>query len=58
MFQRVYGCVASVEDHGYVVDIGVNGVHAFLKHDNAERFIQLHNDGEIDSLFFVMDYGF
>ncbi|KAF7663388.1 hypothetical protein LDENG_00211330 [Lucifuga dentata] len=38
------GCVESVEDHGYIIDIGVNGTKAFLpkksvkdKHNNPEE---------------------
>ncbi|KAK2919332.1 protein RRP5 homolog isoform X1 [Channa argus] len=38
------GCVESVEDHGYIVDIGINGSKAFLpqtavkdKHNNPEE---------------------
>ncbi|XP_044047429.1 protein RRP5 homolog isoform X2 [Siniperca chuatsi] len=38
------GCVESVEDHGYIVDIGINGTKAFLpkkvandKHNNPEE---------------------
>lgn len=30
MFQTLSGCVESVEDHGYLVDIGVSGTKAFL----------------------------
>ncbi|CAG2221341.1 PDCD11 [Mytilus edulis] len=41
----LYGSVASQEDHGYVVDLGVKNNKAFLKNKDAERFIQLHNDG-------------
>lgn len=29
-FQVLSGCVESVEDHGYIVDIGVKGTNAFL----------------------------
>lgn len=28
--QLLSGCVESVEDHGYIVDIGINGTNAFL----------------------------
>ncbi|XP_076101163.1 protein RRP5 homolog [Mytilus galloprovincialis] len=41
----LYGSIASQEDHGYVVDLGVKNNKAFLKNKDAERFIQLHNDG-------------
>ncbi|KAL3864691.1 hypothetical protein ACJMK2_006352 [Sinanodonta woodiana] len=41
----LFGVISSVEDHGYTIDIGVTGLHAFLKNTDAERFIQIHNDG-------------
>ncbi|KAK3601363.1 hypothetical protein CHS0354_037678 [Potamilus streckersoni] len=41
----LFGVISSVEDHGYTVDIGVKGLHAFLKNTDAERYIQMHNDG-------------
>ncbi|XP_052773378.1 protein RRP5 homolog [Mya arenaria] len=41
----VYGSVMSVEDHGYIMDIGVKGVQGFVKHKHAGRYIQLHNKG-------------
>ncbi|NWR74973.1 RRP5 protein, partial [Centropus unirufus] len=31
------GFVSSVEDHGYLIDIGVNGTHAFLPHQKAQK---------------------
>lgn len=41
--QVLSGCVESVEDHGYIIDIGINGTKAFLpkkatkdKHNNQE----------------------
>lgn len=41
--QVLSGCVASVEDHGYIIDIGINGTNAFLpkkatkdQHNNQE----------------------
>lgn len=30
------GCVESVEDHGYLIDIGVNGTKAFLPNEKAK----------------------
>ncbi|KAF4075156.1 hypothetical protein AMELA_G00231350 [Ameiurus melas] len=30
------GCVESVEDHGYLIDIGVDGTKAFLPNENAK----------------------
>ncbi|CAC5410793.1 RRP5 [Mytilus coruscus] len=41
----LFSSIASQEDHGYVVDLGVKTVKAFLKNKDAERYIQLHNDG-------------
>ncbi|XP_037329147.2 protein RRP5 homolog [Pungitius pungitius] len=32
------GCVESVEDHGYIVDIGINGTNAFLPKNVRENF--------------------
>ncbi|XP_060588543.1 protein RRP5 homolog [Ruditapes philippinarum] len=40
----VYGSISSEEDHGYIVDIGVKGVQAFLKKKYAARYIQLYNN--------------
>ncbi|NWQ60507.1 RRP5 protein, partial [Neopipo cinnamomea] len=34
------GSVSSVEDHGYLVDIGVSGTHAFLPHEKAKNYIK------------------
>lgn len=34
-FQVLSGCVESVEDHGYIVDIGVKGTNAFLPRKNT-----------------------
>ncbi len=31
--------VASAEDHGFVMDVGVAGIRAFLPHKRAERFV-------------------
>ena len=39
------GCVSSCEDHGYVVDIGVKGISAFLKHAEAEKYMNAFDDG-------------
>ncbi|XP_033757030.1 protein RRP5 homolog [Pecten maximus] len=38
----LHGCIQSLEDHGYVVDIGISGTRAFLNHSDAEKF----NNGE------------
>ncbi|NWS21645.1 RRP5 protein, partial [Pachyramphus minor] len=34
------GSVSSVEDHGYLIDIGVSGTHAFLPHEKAKNYIK------------------
>ncbi|NXP19863.1 RRP5 protein, partial [Scytalopus superciliaris] len=34
------GSVSSVEDHGYLIDIGVTGTHAFLPHEKAKNYIK------------------
>ncbi|KAM6306459.1 protein RRP5 homolog [Aegotheles albertisi] len=34
------GFVSSVEDHGYLIDIGVNGTHAFLPRQKAQNYIK------------------
>uniref|UniRef100_A0A803YNN3 Protein RRP5 homolog n=1 Tax=Meleagris gallopavo TaxID=9103 RepID=A0A803YNN3_MELGA len=34
------GFVRSVEDHGYLIDIGVRGTHAFLPHQKAQNYIK------------------
>ncbi|KAH3786570.1 hypothetical protein DPMN_164677 [Dreissena polymorpha] len=42
----IYGSVSSIEDHGYIVDIGVKAVQCFLRHKQAKKFIQQNNHGE------------
>ncbi|XP_064320140.1 protein RRP5 homolog isoform X2 [Phalacrocorax carbo] len=34
------GFVSSVEDHGYLIDIGVSGSHAFLPRQKAQNYIK------------------
>ncbi|XP_010173696.1 LOW QUALITY PROTEIN: protein RRP5 homolog [Antrostomus carolinensis] len=34
------GFVSSIEDHGYLIDIGVSGTHAFLPHQKAQSYIK------------------
>ncbi|NXN36661.1 RRP5 protein, partial [Rhinoptilus africanus] len=34
------GFVSSMEDHGYLIDIGVSGSHAFLPHQKAQNYIK------------------
>ncbi|KAJ1140728.1 hypothetical protein NDU88_007070, partial [Pleurodeles waltl] len=37
------GCVSSVEDHGYLIDIGVGGNKAFLPRQKAQNYIKQSN---------------
>ncbi|NXC28467.1 RRP5 protein, partial [Campylorhamphus procurvoides] len=39
------GSVSSVEDHGYLIDIGVIGTHAFLPHEKAKNYIKAAKRG-------------
>ncbi|XP_078421131.1 protein RRP5 homolog isoform X1 [Cetorhinus maximus] len=39
------GCVSSIEDHGYLVDIGVQATKAFLSHEKAQEYIKRKNRG-------------
>ncbi|NXS07016.1 RRP5 protein, partial [Neodrepanis coruscans] len=39
------GSVSSVEDHGYLIDIGVIGTHAFLPHEKAKSYIKAAKRG-------------
>ena len=38
--------MSSLEDHGYLVDIGVSGARAFLPLQKAQEYIQQKNKGE------------
>lgn len=40
------GTVSSLEDHGYLVDIGVSGARAFLPLQKAQEYIRQKNKGE------------
>ncbi|NXF33701.1 RRP5 protein, partial [Nyctibius bracteatus] len=39
------GFVSSVEDHGYLIDIGVSGTHAFLPRQKAQNYIKAVKKG-------------
>nr|XP_008104790.1 PREDICTED: protein RRP5 homolog isoform X2 [Anolis carolinensis] len=39
------GCIASVEDHGYLIDIGVPAAKAFLPRQKAQGYLQSNNKG-------------
>lgn len=45
LFKVVTGCVSSCEDHGYIIDLGVKGIYAFLKKAAADEYVQDYNDG-------------
>uniref|UniRef100_A0A8C3BB73 Protein RRP5 homolog n=1 Tax=Cairina moschata TaxID=8855 RepID=A0A8C3BB73_CAIMO len=40
------GFVSSAEDHGYLIDIGVNGTHAFLPRQKAQNYIKAVKRGQ------------
>ncbi|CAN0007892.1 unnamed protein product [Lampetra fluviatilis] len=42
----LHGCVASLEDHGYVVDIGVYGTQAFLSKAKAQALVNSKKAGQ------------
>ncbi|XP_071503484.1 LOW QUALITY PROTEIN: protein RRP5 homolog [Diadema antillarum] len=41
----INGCVTSIEDHGYTVDLGVRGTKAFLSKQDAKKLVKVrqHN---------------
>ncbi|XP_060624305.2 protein RRP5 homolog isoform X1 [Anolis sagrei] len=39
------GCIASVEDHGYLIDIGIPAAKAFLPRQKAQGYLQSNNKG-------------
>ncbi|XP_074855331.1 protein RRP5 homolog isoform X2 [Carettochelys insculpta] len=43
--QLLSGLVSSVEDHGYLVDIGVSGAKAFLPRQKSQSYIKSANKG-------------
>lgn len=45
--QLLTGTVSSLEDHGYLVDIGVEGTRAFLSLQKAQEYIRQKNKGEV-----------
>uniref|UniRef100_A0A8B9N745 Protein RRP5 homolog n=1 Tax=Accipiter nisus TaxID=211598 RepID=A0A8B9N745_9AVES len=40
LLELLSGFVSSVEDHGYLIDIGVSGTHAFLPRQKAQNYIK------------------
>ena len=46
----LFGSIASVEDHGYLVDVGIKSINAFLKHDAVRETAQDRNQGKIITL--------
>jgi len=47
-WQVLAGCISSCEDHGYIVDIGVKGLSAFLKLSEAEKYASAYGEGFFD----------
>lgn len=39
------GAVSAVEDHGYIIDVGIERTHAFLPKQNAQQFLSRVNEG-------------
>ncbi|XP_063163179.1 protein RRP5 homolog isoform X1 [Candoia aspera] len=39
------GCISSIEDHGYLIDIGIPGTKAFLPRQKAQGYLQSLNKG-------------
>ncbi|NWW78900.1 RRP5 protein, partial [Climacteris rufus] len=39
------GSVSSMEDHGYLIDIGVTGTHAFLPYQKAKNYVKAVKKG-------------
>ena len=55
LLQVLSGCVSSCEDHGYVIDIGVKGISAFLNSTEAEKYTSAYGEGLSDhALQFVV----
>ncbi|XP_078499820.1 protein RRP5 homolog isoform X1 [Lissotriton helveticus] len=48
------GCVSSVEDHGYLIDIGVGGNKAFLPRQKAQSYIK--QSGKVGSELKIGQY--
>ncbi|KAG0047226.1 rRNA biogenesis protein rrp5 [Gryganskiella cystojenkinii] len=40
----VAGAIQSVEDHGYIVSLGLNGMHGFLKNSEAKMYQRIKNN--------------
>jgi len=45
LLQVLTGCVSSCEDHGYVIDIGVKGITAFLSSKDAKEYVSVYGEG-------------
>ena len=49
--QVVTGCISSIEDHGYIIDLGVKSMTSFLGQGDAIQYV-----GEgMDLLFYILD---
>ncbi|KAF9579822.1 rRNA biogenesis protein rrp5, partial [Lunasporangiospora selenospora] len=40
----VSGAIKSVEDHGYIVSLGMSGIHGFLKNSEAKMYQRIKNN--------------
>ncbi|KAF9919994.1 rRNA biogenesis protein rrp5 [Linnemannia zychae] len=40
----ISGAVKSVEDHGYIINLGINGLHGFLKNSEAKMYQRIKNN--------------
>lgn len=40
----ITGAVQSVEDHGYIVNLGMSGMHGFLKNSEAKMYQRIKNN--------------
>ncbi|KAF9438080.1 rRNA biogenesis protein rrp5 [Entomortierella beljakovae] len=40
----VSGAIKSVEDHGYIVSLGMNGIHGFIKNSEAKMYQRIKNN--------------
>jgi len=44
IIQVMIAAVESKEDHGYVMDVGINGARCFLPKDDADKFIRVNRN--------------
>lgn len=46
--QLLSGLVSSVEDHGYLIDVGLSGTKAFLPRQKAQDYLKSPNKGKVE----------